>query len=164
MQVVREHQFERLAELVGRPDWLEDPRLSTRAGWAEHLETEIRPAVEKWMATRTRMEAVHELSAAGIAAGPCLTPPEVVDDPHVAARHMLVPMERTDGVPEPVLVPGNPVKLAGHDDPAEAPGARVPWVGEHTESVLRDELGLGEDDLDALARAGAIDGLERGGA
>jgi crotonobetainyl-CoA:carnitine CoA-transferase CaiB-like acyl-CoA transferase len=156
MQVVREHQFERLAELVGRPEWLTDPRFSTRAGWAEHLETDIRPAVEKWLATRTRMEAVHELSAAGIAAGPCLTPPEVVEDPHVAARHMLVSMERTDGVADPVLIPGNPVKLSEHGDPAEPAGTRVPWVGEHTESVLRDELGLTEDELSDLRAEGVV--------
>jgi crotonobetainyl-CoA:carnitine CoA-transferase CaiB-like acyl-CoA transferase len=156
MQVVREHQFERLAELVGRPEWLTDPRFSTRAGWAEHLETDIRPAVEKWLATRTRMEAVHELSAAGIAAGPCLTPPEVVEDPHMAARHMLVSMERTDGVADPVLIPGNPVKLSEHGDPAEPAGTRVPWVGEHTESVLRDELGLTEDELSDLRAEGVV--------
>jgi crotonobetainyl-CoA:carnitine CoA-transferase CaiB-like acyl-CoA transferase len=156
MQVVREHQFERLAELIGRPEWLDDPRFADRAGWAEHLDTEIRPAVEAWMATRTRMEAVLELSAAGIAAGPCLTPPEVVDDPHVAARHMLVEMERTDGVAEPVLVPGNPVKLAGHADPAEPPGTRVPWVGEHTAALLEAELGLGADELAELRDQGVV--------
>ena len=42
---------------------------------------------------------------------------------------MLVEMERTDGVEQPVLIPGNPVKLS---KVAEGPETRVPWVGEHT--------------------------------
>ena len=156
MQVVREHQFERLADLIDRSEWLDDPRFAERAGWAAHLESDIRPAVEAWMRSRTRQEAVDELSAAGIAAGPCLTPPEVVADEHVANRHMLFAMPRTDGVEQPVLIPGNPVKLSELEDPADAPDSRVPWVGEHTVDVLRAELGLGDDELAALREAGAI--------
>ncbi|MEL7210196.1 MAG: CaiB/BaiF CoA-transferase family protein, partial [Actinomycetota bacterium] len=152
-QIVREHQFEALARLVGREDWLDDPRFDDRQGWGEHLESEIRPAVEAWLATRTRLEAVEELSAAGIAAGPCHTAPEVIDDPHVAARDMLVEMPRTDAVDDPVLIPGNPVKLS---EVAEGPEERVPWVGEHTDAVLAAELGLDDDRLRALRRAGVI--------
>jgi len=80
----------------------------------------------------------------------------VIADPHVAARHMLVPVARTDGVAEPVLVPGNPVKMSRLADPADAPGARVPWVGEHTVAVLRAELDLSDPELAALVAAGAI--------
>ena len=49
-------------------------------------------------------------------------------------------MPRTDGVDEPVLVPGNPVKLSKM---TEGPETRVPWVGEHTSALLESELGLG---------------------
>jgi len=153
MQVAREHQFERLADLVGRPEWRTDDRLATRAGWATHTEDVIRPAVEAWAAGRTRLEVCDELGRAGIPSGPCFTAPEVIADEHVARRHMLVEMERPDGVEEPVLVPGNPVKLSAV---AEGPETRVPWVGEHTEVVLRDELGLGDDELAELRRDGVI--------
>jgi len=66
---------------------------------------------------------------------------------------MLVEVPRTDGVEQPVLVPGNPVKMTGV---AEGPETRVPWLGEHTDEVLRAELGLGDDDLARLRAAGAI--------
>jgi len=153
MQVGREHQFERLAQLVGHPEWLEDPRFATRQGWREHLEDVIRPAVEGWASTKTKLDACHELSAAGVAAGPCNTAPDVIADPHVAARDMLVEVPRTDDVAEPVLVPGNPVKLSKM---ADGPETRVPWVGEHTDEVLRKELGLGDGELAALRSAGVI--------
>jgi crotonobetainyl-CoA:carnitine CoA-transferase CaiB-like acyl-CoA transferase len=60
---------------------------------------------------------------------------------------------RTDGVDEPVLVPGNPVKLSKM---ADGPETRVPWVGEHTEEVLRKELGLSDRELAELRAAGVI--------
>jgi formyl-CoA transferase len=139
MQIVREHQFFRLADLIGHPEWKDDARFATRAGWGPQFETVIRPAVEAWTAQRTKLAAAQELTAAGIVAGPSNAAPDVIADPHVAARHMLVEMARTDDVDEPVLVPGNPVKLS---KVTEGPETRVPWVGEHTTDVLAHELGL----------------------
>ena len=46
LQLVREHQFERLANLVGHPEWLDDPRFATRDGWGTHKEDVLRPAIE----------------------------------------------------------------------------------------------------------------------
>jgi len=152
-QIVREHQFFALADLIGKPEWKDDPRFATRAGWPAHLETEIRPAVDAWASTRTKLDAARELTAAGIVAGPSNHANDVIADPHVAARHMLVEMERTDGGADPVLVPGNPVKLSKM---AEGPETRVPWVGEHTADVLTAELGLASDELDGLRTRGVI--------
>ena len=56
MQVARENQFEALAELVGNPEWKDDPRFSTRKGWADHCEDVVRPAVTAWAADKTRIE------------------------------------------------------------------------------------------------------------
>jgi crotonobetainyl-CoA:carnitine CoA-transferase CaiB-like acyl-CoA transferase len=155
LQLVREHQFERLANLVGHPEWLDDPRFATRDGWGEHLDTVIRPAIEEWAKGRTKLEAAHALSDAGIAASPCQSSAEVRVDPHLRARNMLVEMERTDGVEQPVLIPGNPVKMTAV---AEGPETRVPWVGEHTFTVLEDELGLDDGELERLSKDGVITG------
>ena len=153
IQVGREPQFAALAELVDHRAWLDDPRLADRQGWVDHLEDTIRPAVEGWAADKTRLEACAAMSAAGIAAGPCFRDDEVVADPHVAARNMLVEMPRTDGVAEPVLIPGNPVKLT---NVAEGPESRVPWLGEHTDEVLAAELGLDAAELADLRDRGTI--------
>ena len=152
-QIVREPQFARVAELVGHPEWIDDPRFATRAGWGPNLETVIRPAIDAWASQRTKLEAARELTAAGIAAGPSFRAPDVIADPHVAARHMLVEMPRTDGVEEPVLIPGNPVKLSKM---AEGPETRVPWVGEHTTALLGEELGLDEDTIAGLRTRGIV--------
>jgi crotonobetainyl-CoA:carnitine CoA-transferase CaiB-like acyl-CoA transferase len=153
IQVGREPQFAMLADLVGEPGWPTDPRFADRQGWVDYLDEVIRPAVEAWAADKTRLEACAAMSAAGIAAGPCYRDDEVVHDEHVAARNMLVEVPRSDGVAEPVLVPGNPVKMT---NVAEGPETRMPWLGEHTDRVLADELGLDAAALAALRADGII--------
>ncbi len=153
VQVAREHQFVKFAELVGHPEWPKDPAFATRRGWANELETVVRPAVEGWAAAYTRLEACQILGTTGIPAGPCFSPAEVIADDHVAKRNMLVKMPRVDGVEEPVLIPGNPVKMSAV---TEGPETRVPWVGEHTEQVLLAELGLSIAELNTLRDQGVI--------
>jgi formyl-CoA transferase len=153
VQAGREHQFARLVELIGHPEWAEDPRFETRQGWLDHLDDVLRPAIESWAAERTKVEASAAMSAAGIAAGPCYVDEEVVRDEHLRARNMLVEMDRPDGVDQPVLVPGNPVKISGMPD---GPDRRVPWLGEHTRQVLANELGLAPGDIDTLYADGVV--------
>jgi crotonobetainyl-CoA:carnitine CoA-transferase CaiB-like acyl-CoA transferase len=152
VQCVRPQHFTALAEVIGRPEWNEDPAFATSAGWIERS-AEVRAAIEAWAAPLTKFEAAAALSAAGLAAGPCLTPPEVIADPHVEARNMLVEVPRVDGIAEPILVPGNPVKMSKM---AEGPETRVPWLGEHTDEVLGAELGLGAGDLADLRAKGVV--------
>jgi crotonobetainyl-CoA:carnitine CoA-transferase CaiB-like acyl-CoA transferase len=153
LQVGREHQFERLAKLIGRDEWLTDPRFATRQGWVIHLEDVIRPAIESWAADKTKLEAATIMNSNGLVAGPSFSAPEVIADPHIAARNMLVELPRTDGVPDPVLIPGNPVKMS---KVAEGPETRVPWIGEHTDEVLKADLGMSDDEIAALRAQGAI--------
>ncbi|MBP7928337.1 MAG: CoA transferase [Acidimicrobiia bacterium] len=152
LQVGREHQFAKLAELVGHPEWLTDPRFASRTGWVEHCEEAIRPAIESWASGMTRAQACDQLSAAGVVAGPVFKAADVVSDPHVAAHDMLISTPRTDGG-EPLLQPGNPVKLS-RAEPGQQ--RRFPWVGEHTDEVLRDLGGLTEADVEELRAGGVI--------
>ncbi len=153
LQFVREHQFENLANLIGRPDWIGDSRFEERTGWGEHLHSEIIPALEKWAENQTRSETSSLLAEANVASGPVLTVPEVVKDPHLEERNMIVALPRTDGINEPILIPGNPIKMS---KVSEGPEMRVPWVGEHTDEVLTEELGLSETELENLKKTGII--------
>ena len=153
VQAGREHQFARLVELIGHPEWVEDPRFATRQGWLDHLDDVLRPAIESWAAGQTKVAASGALSAAGIAAGPCYTDEEVVRDEHLRTRNMLVEMARVDGVDQPVLIPGNPVKIS---DVPDVPDVRVPWLGEHTRQVLQQELGLANGEIDGLYADGVV--------
>lgn len=153
IQVGREHQWERLCEIIQKPEWLSDSRFATRAGWGEHQEDVIRPAVEAWAADKSKQEVCALFAEAGVAAGPCNSPAEVMEDAHVKAHNMIVEMPRTDDIPTPVATPGNPVKLSKM---TEGPDTRVPWLGEHTDEVLTSELELKEDELAELKEEGII--------
>jgi crotonobetainyl-CoA:carnitine CoA-transferase CaiB-like acyl-CoA transferase len=153
LQVGREHQFQKFADVVGHPEWITDPRFATRAGWVEHQESVLRPAIEEWAGQMTKVDVCHVLAAAGIAAGPCFNDEEVAHDPHLAARNMLVEIPREDQPDRPVLVPGNPVKISGVPEIADR---RVPWLGEHTNEVLVAELGLTEAQIAELREQSVI--------
>ncbi len=153
LQVLRPHQWPDLAQAIGKPEWATDDRFATPQGWLDHLESDIRPAIEHWAAGRPKFEVCAALNAARLVAGPCATDAEVVRDPHLALRHMLVEHPRTDGIAQPVLIPGLPVKFG---EVAEGPERRVPWLGEHTDQVLGTELGLDPAALDALRADGVI--------
>ncbi len=150
--VFREHHFRLLTGLLGVPEWLEDPRLATRRGWAEHTDDVIRPKLEGWAADKTKLEAARALCEAGIVAGPSNAAEDLWEDPHVRMRDMLIEVPRPDA-DDPFLVVGNPVKLSGA---AEGPLRSFPRLGEHTDEVLREVLGLGSDELAGLRSRGAI--------
>jgi crotonobetainyl-CoA:carnitine CoA-transferase CaiB-like acyl-CoA transferase len=151
IQISREHQFERLATIVGHPEWLEDERFATRDGWVTHREDILRPAIEEWTSRLPKLEIAELLAKAGIPAGPCNDAADVIADPHVALRNMLIPFERPDG--NPYLVPGNPVRVAGAKPFVDR---RAPWLGEDTDDILGDVLGLDAAAISNLRNSGII--------
>lgn len=153
MQVPRRHMFEALARIVGCPEWIDDASLAEGAQWTAHLEDRIRPAVERWAKPFDRDGACARLGQVGIAAGPVRTAGEVIEDRHLRTRNMIVPITSTDGRTEPVLAIGNPVKLSGM---IEEVVTGTPRVGQHTDEVLGNELGLSRAEIDQLRARGAV--------
>lgn len=154
VQAVRDHQLKLLAEAIGHPEWLDDPRFASRQGWVDHLESVVRPAIEAWASTRTKLDVATELCARGLAAGPCNTAEDLIADPHVRSHHMLLEIERPDSA-DPLLVVGNPIKLSGSE---EEPAGRWPTLGQHTSEILAADLDLGEAELADLRGRGVIGG------
>lgn len=150
--IFREHQFERLAHAIGHPRWIGDQRFATREGWAQHTESVVRPALEAWARDKTKLEASRALTALGVVAGPSNSAVDLWNDPHVAGRDMLHEVPRPDGGRD-LLVSGNPVKLSRV---AEGPVASFPSLGEHTDTVLRETLGLDDHTLARLRGEGVI--------
>lgn len=152
VQAVRDHQLKILAKAVGHPEWLEDERFATRQGWVDHLESVVRPAIEAWAADRTKLQASTELCDAGIAAGPCNSAEDIIGDPHVRSHNMLIEVPRPDS-DKPLLVVGNPIKLS---KAAEGPVTRWPTLGEHTDEILKRDLGLSDADVAGLRQRRVI--------
>ncbi len=152
VQAVRDHQLKILAKAIGHPEWLEDARFATRQGWVDHLESVVRPAIEAWAANRTKLQAATELCDTGIAAGPCNSAEDIIADPHVRSHNMLIEVPRPDS-DQPLLVVGNPIKMS---DASEGPVTRWPTLGQHTDEVLKKDLGLSDSDLAGLRQRRVI--------
>jgi crotonobetainyl-CoA:carnitine CoA-transferase CaiB-like acyl-CoA transferase len=150
--VFREPMFEKLCHLLGHSEWIGDPRFADRTGWARHTEDVIRPALEGWARDKTKLEASSALCEAGIVSGPSNRAEDIVADPHVALRDMLIEVPRPDAE-DPYLVVGNPVKMTRL---AEGPVGPVPRLGQHTDDLLRSLLSLSDEEIAALRSNGAI--------
>ena len=144
--VLAEHQWTALCDVIGRPDLGVDERLGSGRDRSRHHPELVEPAVRAWTSPRTKLECTETLLARGIPSAPVNTAADVAACPQVAAREMLVEVE--DQVAGTLRLVGNPIKLGGVEPPDER---RIPMLGEHTDEVLSDLLGLTPKEIDALA-------------
>jgi len=150
VSVVGDDMFERWARLVGREEFIGDPRFHDDLLRARNR-APIEEAMNHWLASRTSAQAIADLEAARIPAGPVLSPREVLDDPQVKARNLLQHVDYP-GAPRPVPLASPPVQLSA--TPGEI-RRRTPTLGEHTDEVLR-ELGYKDEEIGALKKAEAV--------
>lgn len=142
--------FTRWANVVGRPELANDPRLATDIGRANHRDV-ITEAMNVWLANRSTAQAIAELEAARVPAGPVYGLDEVLADPQVQARELLRYVEYP-GAQKPVPLADTAVRLSA------TPGGirrRAPTLGEHTDEVLR-ELGYSPAEVTELRRTEVV--------
>ncbi len=141
VQVIGPDMFARWARVVGREDLIGDPRMSDDLKRADHFEV-IGEAMREWLSTRTTCEAMEELRAGRVPAGPVQSLDDVIADPQVEACGLLTYVEH-DGAEKPVPLAAPAVRLSA--TPAEI-RHRAPRLGEHTGDVLRS-LGFSEAEI-----------------
>ncbi len=145
---VQQQMWHPLLKAIGRSDLIGDPRYETgEARWERRGEVDA--LVEGWTSGRDKHEVMKILAGAGVPCGACLDTGEVLADPHLLERDMIVEVEHP--VRGRYLTVGNPVKLSASPTTI----GPSPLLGQHREEILR-ELGYGDDDIGALARDGAI--------
>jgi len=142
--------FARLCGAMGRAELAGDPRFATLADRAAHG-GEVNGEVAAWAAGLTAAEVEARCVAAGVPVATAFTAADIFADPQVAARGDLVEVD--DQVAGPMRQQAPYPQLAGRP-PATPAGA--PRLGEHTDAVLRDLVGLDVDEITRLRKDGIV--------
>jgi crotonobetainyl-CoA:carnitine CoA-transferase CaiB-like acyl-CoA transferase len=145
--------FEALARAIGVEWMLEDERYATMAARLEHRDGCV-AELEQALARETTAHWIDVLAQADVPSGPIYSIAEACADPQTIARDLIAETEH------PVLGTVRQVR-----SPLRMPGAAeelapAPRRGEHTRAVLADLAGMGDDEIDALAEAGAFGDVE----
>ena len=143
--------WERLVKAMGREDFLDEGSYERGTeAWQARAE-EILAAVRGWFAGHTRDEVVRLAEQFEVPVGPVYDAEDILRDPHFQARETVV------DVPDPDL--GTLKMVAPLPRFSETPG-RIshagPSIGQHTDQVYREWLGLSDDDLTTLRREKVI--------
>lgn len=144
LQIAGRPMFKRWCRLVGRAEWVDDPRFADDDLRWENGDV-LNDAMAQWCADKTKAEVLEMLEAAKLPAAPMNSTQDVLDDPHVAAMGYLqrVPFP---GAPHDVPIIETPFRLSA------TPGVirrRAPLLGEHTDEIL-GEIGYTTADITGL--------------
>ncbi|MDA1116985.1 MAG: CoA transferase [Proteobacteria bacterium] len=140
--------WQRLARVLGAPEWIEDPRFLTNTHRMQHLDALVALMNEK-LATKTVAEWIALLEPAGVPCGPINSIAQVLEDPHALARDMVVELDhpkagRTRAIGLPIKLSVTPGKVA----------RPAPLFGQHTREVLA-EFEFSKKEIEALIQSGA---------
>jgi CoA:oxalate CoA-transferase len=128
--------FVRVAKVIGREDMARDERFTTNPKRVVNVEA-LAEEMEVALSARTSAEWLGALDAAGVPSGPLNNVSQVMADPQVVHRNMII--ETEDPEIGTIRMQGNPIKLSAHIDPTTRPHA--PNLDEDREAILK-ELGL----------------------
>jgi crotonobetainyl-CoA:carnitine CoA-transferase CaiB-like acyl-CoA transferase len=145
-------QFRRFAELAGARELGADPRFATNPERVRHR-AELVPLLEELTRTRPAADWLAALQPAGVPCGPVNTIADVFDDPQVRHRNMLVEMPYPTASDGLVRLIGNPIHGSASPVSYRLP---PPALGEHTDEVLEEILGLDSTERARLRRQGVI--------
>lgn len=149
LAVGNDEQWQRLCRVLRLDDLAADERFTTNRSRVQNYDV-LRPRLIEVFAHMRRELCLRTLLDAGVPCGAVRTIPEVLADPQLAARDMIVPLQHESAGDIRVL--GIPPKLSDTPGQIRTP---PPRLGEHTEAILH-ELGFGEERIAALRRSGAI--------
>ena len=141
--------WERIVKVIGRPELAGDARFKTNGDRMRNL-AELTPLIAESLRARPSADWIREFEAAGVPAGPVNKIGDMLADPQVQAREMVVEVDHPRAGRVKAL--GSPIKFS------DTPGAirrPAPLLGEHTLEVL-GALGYSGAEIERLKGEGAV--------
>jgi benzylsuccinate CoA-transferase BbsF subunit len=135
---------------INQPEWIDDPRFASLKKRKENEEA-LNRGVEAWTKQFPAEGVMEILQAAGVAAGVVNTAKDIYEDPQLRYREFFWKMKHNEmgeftHLGEPAILSGTPAK----------PVMPAPCLGEHTEYVCKELLGMGDDEFVDYMVAGAF--------
>lgn len=138
-----QHHWPRVCESIGKPEWREDPRFTTRRERGKHVDI-INDAMRAFLAARSMKDAIAHFTHHDVVAAPVNTIAQAAKDPHPWARGTMV--EVPDFLAGTIAVSGD----YWHFSRTPAVVGTTPKVGEHNEEVLSGLLGYSQAEIASL--------------
>ena len=145
---IQEQNWKGTCEALGKPEWISDPAYSTARARQPHI-FEIFADIEKWLADKTKFEAIDILRNYEIPCAPVLSMKEIAYDPALRASATIVEVPHKER--GPYLTVGSPIKFS--DFTPDITGS--PLLGEHTDEVLTS-LGYSSDQIAKMREANVL--------
>ena len=142
--------WERIADVLGHPQWRDDPRFATNTARMQNIEA-LTAAINAVLGTRTKAEWTERLAAAGVPVGPVHSLGEALAHPQTLARGMVVDLVHPQA--GAIKAIGCPLHFSATPTQITRP---APLLGEHTREVLAD-YGYDDAAIDALIAAGVVE-------
>lgn len=145
LAVGNDRQFAQLCQLIGHPEWVTDKRFATNPARVSNREVLVE-LLSTTFAERPAAEWVEQALERGIPAGLLNTVLEILDDPHIQARGLIREIDDLQMV-------GPPVGFSATPPTVRTP---PPDLGEHTEAILREQLGMSNGEIAQYRASGVI--------
>ena len=141
--------WKNICDVIGKPEWKEDPEFSNPEARLPRLD-EVFSTIESWTMSKTKFEVMEICNGLNIPVGPILSMQELAEDQSLRETGTIVEVDHPER--GKYLTVGNPIKLSQ----SVSEVSRSPLLGEHTEEILKDVIGLSEDDIAMAREEGAI--------
>ncbi|HEY7247781.1 MAG TPA: formyl-CoA transferase [Xanthobacteraceae bacterium] len=144
-----------ICDLIGKPEWKTDPDYATPAARLPRLR-QIFGTIEQWTMSKTKFEVMDICNGIDIPVGPILSMKEIAEEPSLRKTGTVVEVDHPGR--GKYLTVGNPIKMS--DSITEV--KRAPLLGEHTDEILRMELGYRDEEIAEIRASGAITAPDKG--
>ena len=138
-----------ICEVIGKPEWAKDEKFATPEARLPHL-NEVFETIEAWTMTKTKFEVMEICNPLNIPVGPILSMKELAEEPSLRETGTVVEVDHPER--GPYLSVGCPIKLSDSIVEVE----RSPLLGEHTEEILQEVVGLSDDEIAEAKETGVI--------
>jgi len=142
--------WERIAEVLGHPEWRDDPRFATNSARMANLAA-LTGLMNKVLVARTKADWIAAFDAAGVPVGPVHSIGEALEHPQTRARDMVVELVHPQAGATRAL--GCPIHFSATSTSVTRP---APLLGEHTRELMR-EYGYDDAEVEALVRDGVVE-------